>query len=294
MTAPPEPAKGAGPPTASRRLSLARRPSGAHPSLRSRLRLFSQLMGLDPRKPLSTLRALPRFIGDWRRFRRASRASSSPFPVSALVPRLGDNAGSAGALMGHYFYQDLYVAQRIFALNPSRHVDVGSRIDGFVAHVAAYRQIEVLDVRVLPVAIHNVSFRQCDLTAPLPDELRGQFDSVSCLHALEHFGLGRYGDPVDPDGHIKGLANLAALLKTGGRLFVSFPIGPHRVEFNAHRVFGLPEALAMFRRSFDLCAFSFVDDDGQFHAEASLTEETISQNCGCLYGCGIFELTKKL
>jgi hypothetical protein len=33
----------------------------------------------------------------------------------------------------------------------------------------------------------------------------GYCDSLSCLHALEHFGLGRYGDPIDPRGHEKGI-----------------------------------------------------------------------------------------
>ena len=49
-------------------------------------------------------------------------------------------------------------------------------------------------------------------------------DSISCLHALEHFGLGRYNDPLDPNGHLKGFNNMVKMLKRGGKLYISFPI----------------------------------------------------------------------
>jgi hypothetical protein len=65
----------------------------------------------------------------------------------------------------------------------------------------------------------------------------GYCDSLSCLHAIEHFGLGRYGDPIDPTGHERGIANMALLLKPGGTFYLSTPIGQERVEFNANRVF---------------------------------------------------------
>ena len=61
---------------------------------------------------------------------------------------------------------------------------------------------------------------------------------LSCLHAIEHFGLGRYNDPIDVDGHIKGITNLVKLVSTGGYLYISFPIGQNdEIYFNAHRVF---------------------------------------------------------
>ena len=50
---------------------------------------------------------------------------------------------SAGESQGHYFHQDLLVANQIFLNSPERHIDIGSRIDGFVARVAAFREIEI-------------------------------------------------------------------------------------------------------------------------------------------------------
>lgn len=43
----------------------------------------------------------------------------------------------------------------------------------------------------------SAKFKQADLVRPV-EGMAGYCDSLSCLHALEHFGLGRYGDPIDP------------------------------------------------------------------------------------------------
>ncbi len=183
------------------------------------------------------------------------------------------------------------MARRIFANAPRVHVDVGSRVDGFVAHVASYREIEILDVRPLESDIPNVRFRQADLTAPLDPALAGYCDSLSCLHALEHFGLGRYGDTVDFEGHLKGLANLKGILAAGGKLYLSVPVGPQRIEFNAHRVFSVSYLLSLVPEM-RVDAFSYVDDRGDLHENATLSNEAIAANFGCRYGCGILEMTK--
>ena len=62
---------------------------------------------------------------------------------------------------------------------------------------------------------------------------------------LEHFGLGRYGDPIDPNGYKIGFANLASLLRPGGRFYLSTPLGQERVEFNANWVFNPATILRM-------------------------------------------------
>ena len=83
-----------------------------------------------------------------------------------MSPCLTDRFEESGAARGHYFHQDLLVAQRIFDSAPARHVDMGSRIDGFVAHVASFREPEQRDLREnLPferdgVRQHDVKGRQ--------------------------------------------------------------------------------------------------------------------------------------
>jgi len=248
-------------------------------------------IGLDPRVTLRSSRSVGWFIRDLRAFKRAS-AGRGEFPFGNLYPCLADKTSESGDVSGHYFHQDLLVARRIFARSPARHIDVGSRLDGFVAHVASFREIEVLDIRPLRTRIANVVFRQADLTqlGPGNNEIA---DSVSCLHALEHFGLGRYGDAIDPAGHLKGIAGLHAMLRPKGLLYLSVPIGPQRIEFNAQRVFSLSYLIEILEPRFAVEALSYVDDAGDLFENVEVNAEGISTNFGCYYGCGIFELRRR-
>lgn len=259
-----------------------------------RLISLCRLVGVDPVKAVVTLRRIPRFFSQRRAFRGLLQAAglSDAWRDGKLYPCLTDDLEQSGTAKGVYFHQDLFVAQHVFACAPRRHIDVASRVDGFVAHVASFRPIEVIDIRPLQVTLPNVTFRQADLMS-LPADLRECADSVSCLHALEHFGLGRYGDPLDAQGHRKGFDSLSAMVKPGGRLYLSVPIGPQRVEFNAHRVFSIASVLEMGRAAFDLEAFAYVDDQGDIHRDVQLTDEVIRTSAGCVWGCGIFVFRKR-
>ena len=113
-------------------------------------------------------------------------------------------------------------------------------------------------------------------------------ESVSCLHTLEHLGLGRYGDPFDLDGWKKGIKNLAVITKPGGKLYLSVPVGNERIEFNAHRVFNpCTIVIEVQKHGLTLLSFSMVDDFGDF------TESTEpSSASGFNYGCGLYEFQK--
>ena len=191
--------------------------------------------GLDPIRFIRSLRSLPIYIRDWATFRKGFVGSMK------FMPCLHDRYDEGGTTKSEYFWQDLLVARAIFVAKPARHVDIGSRVDGFVAHVASFREIEVFDVRPISTEVPGVVFRNADLmdtvTLPTAAGEGGYCDSLSCLHALEHFGLGRYGDPVNPQGYQRGIANMAQLLLPGGTFYLSTPIGKERVEFNANWVF---------------------------------------------------------
>lgn len=235
----------------------------------------------------------PKFVADFFLFRRQMRATQSPFKFGRLHPILKDLNEENGTINRIYFLQDLFVAQEIFKMNPTRHVDVGSSVAGFVGHVASFREIEVFDVRPLALEMRNVQFKKRDFIADLTDDLIECTDSLSCLHALEHFGLGRYGDPVDVDGHEKGFENLARMVKPGGMLYLSVPLGPLRVEFNAHRVFSASYLFALVKRHFDVKTFTYVSDNKKIHIDVPIDDEAIKNNFGCKYGCAIFCLRKR-
>jgi len=253
---------------------------------------FIQHAGIDVKKLFNVLRGLPFFIRDYFIIRSQIRFSDRQFEIRQLYPILDERFIQSSRIGWNYFYQDLHVAQRIFLANPAKHVDVGSRVDGFVAHVATFRPIEVYDIRAMENRILNVTFVQADVCSP-DFPFTGYCDSISSLHVIEHIGLGRYGDPIDINGHLKALANIHRALKPAGIFYFSVPIGPQRIEFNGHRVFGLQYLRDLLICDYEILFFSYVDDTNCFHRHVELNQDLIAANAGCTYGCGIFELRKK-
>lgn len=243
-------------------------------------------IGLQPRRLVWWLRRYPRYQAQCKAFQRLGGIITHRYPI------LTGDGGQAGTASGHYFHQDLLVATYVHDRNPDRHIDIGSRIDGFVAHLASFRNVEVMDVRDLKDTGHrNIAFIRADLmdAGSVQENIT---DSLSCLHAIEHFGLGRYGDPLDPDGHIKGFRNMVSMLKPGGMLYVSFPIGKaDEVHFNAHRVFH-PRAIFAWTEDIGalrLARFDYVDDNGNLHRDADPMHDGID----VVYGCGIYTFEKR-
>jgi hypothetical protein len=246
--------------------------------------------GISPLAFIRSIKALPWFYKTKRAFKKLD--TKKDFPITRNYMCLHDKNDKSGTLSGQYFNMDLLIARRVFENNPTKHIDIGSNIQGFVAHVASFRQIEIFDIRPNESKIKNIVFKQADFSNPvvIPDAYT---DSLSCLHAIEHFGLGRYGDPIDPDGHLKGLDNMYKMLQKEGTFYFATPIGSQRIEFNAHRVFSVKYLLEQFEPRYIVKHFSYVDDQGELFENVELTKEMIDTNCCCNYGCGIFEMIKK-
>lgn len=249
------------------------------------------IIGINPIKTFRFFLGLNFVIKDYFKL-KSQKGRDISFPFGRFFPITDDKNDESGNMRGHYFHQDLYVAKLIFKNNPRKHVDIGSRTDGFVAHVASFREIEIIDIRIQTSKVSNIRFKQADLMQ-LPQDMIEYTDSISSLHAIEHFGLGRYGDPIDYNGSIKAIENITKMLKKGGKLYFSVPIGPQRIEFNAHRVFSISYLLDIFLKDYELLSFSYVDDNGDLNEKPELSKENINNNFGCHYGCGIFELRKK-
>lgn len=254
--------------------------------------LVSQL-GIDPLKFLSSFKGLFLYFRDARDFRAIYKGKIT------YKACLHDRFTESSEIRHEYFWQDLFVSRLIHEANPVLHVDIGSRVDGFVAHVATFRELEVFDVRDNSTYIPGVTFRTADITdsndlAAItrfhPD---GYCDSLSCLHAIEHFGLGRYGDRLLTNGLETGLGNMAALLRTAGRLYLSTPVGQERVEFNANWVF---DPLRIIRVAGDnglrLVALHLIDNVTGPHEQA-LQADVYESLANQPYNLGIFIFRKE-
>ena len=247
---------------------------------------------------LLRLRDLPRDLYRFRRNRRryfslvGSSQSGSLFKQTNNFPCYSDHRNKAGDLPKHYFQQDLYVARQIFLANPTRHIDVGSRIDGFVAHVAAFREIEVVDIRPMESIDENIKLLQLDIVDrdSVPHEI---CDSLSCLHTIEHIGLGRYGDTINPDGWLTALDNLLAMLKPGGVLYLSAPIGEGSVEFDAHRLFLISDLLETVSQRASITKVAVIGDDDQFMSSNDCDSYVKHGQIRVTYGCAIITARKR-
>jgi Caenorhabditis protein of unknown function, DUF268 len=243
--------------------------------------------GIDPRAMLFSLKGLPRYIKDLIQFRRSYTGCIE------FNPCLSDWYKEGGSTKSEYFWQDLLVAKMIYADHPKKHIDIGSRIDGFVSHVASFRNIEVFDVRPVTTQIPGVVFKQANLMDSLVD-MTEYCDSLSCLHALEHFGLGRYGDPINTKGFEHGIVNMAALLKNDGVFYLSVPIGIERVEFNANRVFDPRLIINVAANNSLVLSELTVIRSGEEIKKVLLDQETLSDLASNRYALGIFVFHKSL
>jgi SAM-dependent methyltransferase len=183
----------------------------------------------------------------------------------------------------HYFYQAVWLARHLAALNPPVHVDIGSSI-ATIAVTSAYLPTVFVDYRPLKVDVEGFfPVAGSVLSLPFGD---GQLSSLSCLHVIEHIGLGRYGEPLDPMGTRLAALELARVLSPGGKLFLSMPVGRERTQFNAQRIFK-PSSITDMFDMLHVDSFSLIDDDGHLIQSAE-----ISRGDACEYGCGLFEMAK--
>ncbi len=110
------------------------------------------------------------------------------------------------------------------------------------------------------------------------------------MHTIEHIGLGRYGDPIDPDGDLKAISELIRVLATGGNLLFVVPIGKPKICFNAHRIYSYSQIMSYFS-ALTLKEFSLIPDNA---IETGIIPNATKEISGKqTYGCGLFWFVKK-
>lgn len=197
-------------------------------------------------------------------------------------PCLNENTQNT-SFDAHYIYHPAWAARILSQTRPEFHVDISSTLT-FCSIVSAFLPVKFYDFRPASINLKNLTCGQKDLTK-LSFETGG-VKSLSCMHTLEHIGLGRYGDPIDPAADVKAAKELGRVLAVGGEFLFVVPVGKPKLMFNAHRIYSFEQAMGLFP-GLKLKEFALVKDDMSF-VENATKEMTGAQN----YGCGCFRFTK--
>lgn len=212
------------------------------------------------------------------------------FTINECALRLIDSDAddTAGKPCVHYFAQDIWGAKKILQNCPREHYDIGSRLDGFIAHLLVFRKVNYIDVRPLPYDIPNLNFIQGDATnlKELEDD---SVESLSSFHAIEHFGLGRYGDPINPEASFQAMRSMVRVVRKGGRIYLGVPIGSEdRLIFNSDRIFRVKTVLDNF-------VGTKLVDAQIIRGANTYTEDLIKKDWDRIenFSCGLFEFIKQ-
>jgi len=228
------------------------------------------------------------FICDWRRY----KAAGGEAKVSDWYPCVLDRT-STTAFDPQYFYQAVWGLKKIMASSPIEHVDVGSEI-GFVGMLSAVTNVTFVDIRPVEIQLECFSCLEGSILAlPYDSETVA---SLSCMHVIEHIGLGRYGDPLDPNGSVNACQELARVVAPGGRLYITVPICGEKgalvkVHFNGLRNFSIKEVISYFPE-LELVSFSMVNGNGDFIQDIKPENAMVTMSGFVDYALGMFELKR--
>ncbi len=204
--------------------------------------------------------------------------------IKNLRPRLDDKTSETDFDL-HYIYHPAWAARIISGTKPEKHVDISSTLH-FSTLISAFVPTEFYDYRPANIILDNFISRKADL-----NNLHFSSESIaslSCMHTIEHIGLGRYGDKIDPQGDLRAINELKRVLAKGGNLLFVVPIGRPRIMFNSHRIYSYEQILSYFT-DLELKEFTLISEKNKkiiINADPSLVRE---EN----YGCGCFWFTKK-
>jgi len=199
-------------------------------------------------------------------------------------PIFEDTAGTY--FDAHYIYHPAWAARILAETKPASHTDISSTLH-FCSIVSAFIPVDFYDYRPARLQLSHLASGKADLAAlPFPDQ---SVASLSCMHVVEHIGLGRYGDALDPGGDQKAMRELTRVLAGGGSLLFAAPIGQPKIIFNAHRIYSYRQVVEGFQ-GLKLHKFSLIPDNA---LEAGMIEEATEDQAGRQsYGCGCFWFKK--
>ena len=209
------------------------------------------------------------------------------FTAYYSYPCLEDDTKETGFDV-HYLYHVAWAVRKLLTATPDMHCDVGSSLN-FCSIASAIVPTKFIDIRPATIYLNGLTVEARDLT--IDDSWKNEeFSSVSCMHVVEHIGLGRYGDTLDVNGDLKAINNLLRSVKKNGQILFVVPVGKPEIYFNAHRVYSSKWVIEYFSKSCKLSEFYFIPGQSDLPPVDNCEPEYADQ---FTYGCGCFHFIKK-
>ncbi len=235
---------------------------------------------------IKKIKRYPSFFKELYLFSRlAKKDSRFKMRLHDMYPCLLDNTPKTG-FEPHYVYHPAWAARVVKNINPRKHVDISSTVH-FSTMVSAFIPVDFYDYRPAEIKFSNLDCKKGDLMS-LPFD-NNSLDSLSCMHTVEHVGLGRYGDVLDVFGDTKAAKELSRVVKVGGSLIFVVPVGKPKIEFNAHRIYSYEQVIDLFP-GMKLKEFSLVPDDYKKYGLIHNADKNIVKDQD--WGCGCFWFVK--
>ena len=229
----------------------------------------------------------PFVLPDYFKYQALDKNTRFKIKISEFYPQIKDRTIQTG-FDRHYVYHTSWAARKVKEINPTFHTDISSSLY-FCGIVSAFVPVKFYDYRPARLVLSGLESKEGNLMR-LPFE-DNSITSLSCMHTIEHIGLGRYGDPIDPDGDLKAIEELKRVTAHGGSFLFVTPIGgKSKIEWNAHRIYTYRQILSYFD-GFELKEFTLIpekEENGDIIINA--TEEQANKEN---YACGCFWFVKK-
>jgi SAM-dependent methyltransferase len=227
----------------------------------------------------------PLVLADYLRFRKIDRQHRFTIPFNNIYPCIKDKTLTTG-FDRHYVFHTAWAARVVKEIYPKKHIDISSSLY-FCSLLSAFIPIEFYDYRPANLDLSNLTCLHADLLKlPFATD---SVPSISCMHTVEHIGLGRYGEPIDPDGDLKAIEELKRVTTKGGSLIFVVPVGKPRIAWNAHRIYSYEQIISAFQ-GFTLKEFSLIPEHESRGGLIRNANPELVKNED--YGCGCFWFIK--
>jgi SAM-dependent methyltransferase len=226
------------------------------------------------------------FILEYLKFKKNNLNRRFELSWKNRYPCLDDKTGQT-SFDRHYIYHTAWAARILSKTKPKKHVDISSSLY-FSSLVSAFIPIDFYDFRPADLKLSNLYSGKADLLS-LPFK-ENSVISLSCMHTIEHVGLGRYGDMLDSKGDLMAIKELIRVLSPGGSLLFVVPIGGKaKIMFNAHRIYTSEQILKYFSQ-LKLKQFALIPEKAESGGLIINPSSKILANQN--YACGCFWFIK--